>query len=425
MKKQFFLILFFLTFTLSGQEQKIDLATQQKEKVEIIAKEKVKAPILNKSKIQITPLKKTEQNEKKTTSLKTLNKQEKKEKIKEIVFGQTGSFSGSFKAYGEIIKNAINACFKAANDSDNLADIKLRLESLDDKGKAHIAAKNIKKLFNRNKINMFLGCMGTRGVLKVLPLIKTEKIAMFFPWGGDKKLMQPNLIYQINGLGLTAPQTEKLINHIVNDLSLTKIGIFHSDGDFSTQTAKAAINQLAEFGIAPVKTASYNRFTMNIENTAQKLISVDPKVVLCLAASMPTTKLINYFFSKGHFGTLFFGIDSTLFVKTILKDKGDIKFEYTSSVPNPKNDKLAIVKEYQTNLKKYYPEETFNILSLAYYIQAKIIVEAIKTIEKPITKEKIIEVIEGMKNFDLGGFEINFNPFTRYAFGQNIILIKG
>ena len=425
MKKQLFLILFFLTFVLNGQEQKIDLATQQKEKVKIIEKVKVKAPVLSKSKIEVTPLKKIEQKEKKIISQKAINNQVKEEKIKEIVFGQTGSFSGSFKAYGAIIRNAINACFKAANDSGNLADIKLRLESLDDKGKAHIAAKNIKKLYNQNKIDMFLGCMGTRGVLKVLPLIKTGKIAMLFPWGGDKKLMQPDLTYQVNGLGLTAPQTEKLINHIVNELSLTKIGIFHSDGDFSTQTAKTAINQLAELGIAPVKTASYNRFTMNIENTAQKLISADPKVVLCLAASMPTTKLINYFFSKGHFGTLFFGIDSTLFVKTILKSKGDIKFEYTSSVPNPKNDKLAIVKEYQTSLKKYYPEETFNILSLAYYIQAKIVIEAIKTAYKPITKEKIIKAIEDMKNFDLGGFEVNFNPLTRYAFGQNIILIKG
>ena len=425
MKKQLLLMLFFLIFSLKGNDQKINIATQEKEKISINKEtQQRKIPIKNKPKKQITTQDETKQEIKKTTT----KKKEIKEEKKEIVFGQTGSFSGSLKAYSEMIKTAINTCFKAANNSGNLANIKLRLESLDDKGQANIAAKNIQKLYKKNKIDMFLGCTGTRGVLKVLPLIESEKIAMFFPWGGDKKLMRPNLTHQINGLGLMAPQTEKLINYIVKELRLKKIALFHSDGDFSVQTAKKTISQLTKYGISPVKTASYNRFTMDIESTSKKLIEADPKIVLCLATSMPTAKLINDFFAEGHFGTLFFGIDSTLFVKKILKDKGDIKFKYSSSVPNPTNDKLAIVKEFQTNLKKYYPEsfeENINILSLAYYIQAKIIVEAIKIVDEPITKEKIIKAIENMKNFDLGGFEINFNPLTRYAFGQNIILIKG
>lgn len=390
MKNQLYLIVCLLTINLSAQKKTINSDLQKLIKTEF---EKSKAV-------------------------------ENKKKATEIVFGQTGSFSGSFKTYGEMIKHAIDACFKATNDSGKLNDIKLRLESLNDKGKAHLAAKNIKKLYKKNKIDMFLGCMGTRGVLKVLPMIKNGEIAMFFPWGGDKKLMQPDLTYQINGLGLTYPQTSKLIDYIVDGLRMSKIGIFHSDGNFSKQTANTAIEQLSEFGINPIKTASYNRFTMNITSPAKKLLQSDPKVVLCLATSMPTAKLINYFFEKGHFGTMFFGIDSTLFVGDILKDKG-VKFEYASSVPDPENKELAIVQEYQTNLKKYYPDESFNILSLAYYIQAKIIVEAMKTIYGPITKEKILAEIEKMQNFDLGGFKINFDPLTRYAFGQNIIMIKG
>lgn len=34
----------------------------------------------------------------------------------EIVFGQSGSFSGSLGLYGTIIKNAIQLCFDAANE---------------------------------------------------------------------------------------------------------------------------------------------------------------------------------------------------------------------------------------------------------------------------------------------------------------------
>ncbi|MFH1644140.1 MAG: ABC transporter substrate-binding protein [bacterium] len=351
-------------------------------------------------------------------------KEKPEQKFTEIIFGQTGSFSGSLKTYGEIIKNAIDACFQEANKSGDLGDVKLKLISLDDKGKAQLAAKNIKNLFDENKIYMFLGCTGTRGVLKVLPLIKSGKIAMFFPWGGDPELMQQDLTYQINGLGLIEPQTEKLIDYIVNELKLTKIGIFCSDGDFSQKSANIAIDQLKKVGIKPVQNVNYNRFTMNIKRPSKQLITYDPKVVLSLGTSMPTAKMIEYFFKAGNFGTNFLGIDSTLFVSEILKEK-NVNFEYSSCVPDPKNIELPIVKEYQEVLKKYYPEETFNILSLAYYIQAKIIIEAIKKISGPITKEKIISEIENMINFDLGGFKINFDSQTRYAFGKDVIILKG
>jgi len=346
------------------------------------------------------------------------------EPVEEIVFGQTGSFSGSFKTYGEIIKNSINACFKSVNDAGGINGKHLRLESLDDKGKAHKAADNIKNMVKKNKIDMFLGCMGTRGVLKVLPLIKRGQIAMFFPWGGDEKLRQPDLSYIINGLGLIAPQTAKLIDHVVNELRLSKIGIFHSDGDFSKQNAKRTRRQLAEYGIKPIKTASYNRLTFNIKSPAKKLKSADPKVVICLATSYPTAKLINHFFEQGYFGTIFLGIDSTLFVGEILKAKG-AKFSYTSCVPNHQDTTLPIVKKYQEDLKKYYPDEPYNSLSFAYFLQASIVVEAMKRIDGPLTKEKIISEIEKMKYFDLGGFAVNFDPLTRHAFGKNIIILKG
>ena len=85
----------------------------------------------------------------------------------------------------------------------------------------------------------------------------------------------------------------------------------------------------------------------------------------------------------------------------------------------------TIVKQYQEDLKKYFPKQSFNILSLAYYISAKIIVHALKSIKGKITKEKIISEIEKMKKFDLDGFTVDFDPSNRHAFGQNISIIKG
>ena len=343
---------------------------------------------------------------------------------KEIVFGQTGSFSGPFKIYGEMIRNAISACFKRVNEQGGINGKQLRLISFDDNGKADLFADNINMMKSKFNIDMFLGCMGTRGVLKVLPDIKKGLISMFFPWGGDEKLQDSTLKFLVNGLGLIFPQTEELIRHIVEDLRLNKIAIFHSDGDFSKTNTQVAIEQLNAFGLEPVSVASYNKFTLDVKKTAYKLIDSDPKVVLCISPSQPAVKLIDYFFRSGNFGARFFGIDSTMFVGDILKTKG-VNFHYASSVPNPNDKTISIVKNYQESLTKFYPEEPFNILSLAYFIQAMIVVEALRSIEGEITKESVIKNIEDMEDFDLNGFNVNFNLSNRYAFGDNISIIKG
>ena len=163
---------------------------------------------------------------------------------------------------------------------------------------------------------------------------------------------------------------------------------------------------------------------MDIKTPAKKLLKPDPKVVICMATSTPTTKLINTFFEHGHFGTTFIGIDSTMLVGEKLKRKG-VDFLYASQMPNPKTSKLKIVQEYRNDTKKYFPNDPLNILSLSYYIYAAIIEKAIQKTTGQVTKEKIIQQIEQMKQYNLDGFIVNFDPNTRLACNRKIEILKG
>ena len=342
---------------------------------------------------------------------------------KEILFGQSAMLSGSFELYGTMIKNAINACFKRVNHDGGIGGKTLRLISLDDQGDPEKAAQNV-NILKSNGVSMFLGNMGTRSILKVLPRIQSKEIAMFFPWGGDDRLRDPKLSHIINGPGLLQPQLVALVEHIVNNIKHKKIAIFHADDDFSTQAANDLIKELANNTIRPTMVTVYNRFTLDIIKHADKIIETDPKIVICISTNTPTTRLIDRFFTQGHYATLFFGIDSTLFVGDILKDKG-ANFSYTSAVPDPRTSTTHVATEYRRDLKSYAPQETPNILSFAYYLSALILVEAMKKNPGTISKEQIIENIENMKNYDLGGFTVHFNAKNRHAFGEQISLIKG
>lgn len=342
---------------------------------------------------------------------------------KEIVMGQSAAFSGSFGIYAKTIKRGIKAYFKYINDLGGINGKKLRLLSLDDQGNPEITQQNVTQL-QAMGIDMFIGNTGTRSMQAILPLIEAKKLALFFPWGGDKEFNNPKLTHIVNGPGLLEPQIKTIISTLIHKRRITKIALFHADDPFSTDAARQCVALLKKHDITPVKITSYNRYTVILEKEVDKLLEYDPKAIICIAISMPTAKLIKYCFERGHYTIQFFGIDSTLFVPHILRHKG-MRFWFTAATEDPVINNAKLTQLYRSVMEKYYPQETYNPLSFTYFLSAAIVTKAIKACIGTLTKEKIITQIEKMITTSIDGIPISFSPQDRHIFGKNIHLIKG
>jgi ABC-type branched-subunit amino acid transport system substrate-binding protein len=145
-----------------------------------------------------------------------------------ITFGQSANLYGAFGLYGNIIQKAIVARMNRINDHGGIQGKKLKLISLNDDGDPRKTQENVDRLI-KDGVTMFIGNMGTRSILKVLPLIKSKKIAIFFPWSGDKILRDPSLTHIINGPGLLHPQLNAIVHYIKKNIKLDKIAIFHAE----------------------------------------------------------------------------------------------------------------------------------------------------------------------------------------------------
>lgn len=339
----------------------------------------------------------------------------------EIIFGISGSFSGHFGYYGNAIKHGIEAYFNQVNAQGGIHGKKLKLIALDDNGNADRTQKNIATLMQQG-ITMFIGIMGTRGLLAMMPLIKDKKIAVFFPWGGHPSFRDPALTNIINGPGLLEPQLDALNKYVTNTLKLNKFALFYADDDFSTDGATYLKKTLEKNNLTVVAAQAYDRFTMDIYNPTLNLIKENPRVVISIATSLPTAKMIDQFFVSGAFGTHFLGTESTFLVADLLRDKG-VTFKFSSPVPNPKIDTLVLTQEYKNAMNSYFPSDDVTTLSFTYYICAAMIGEALRKISGAITTQEIIKQLESMKNIDLKGFPINFDATNRYAFGKQVWII--
>ena len=75
------------------------------------------------------------------------------------------------------------------------------------------------------------------------------------------------------------------------------------------------------------------------------------------------------------------------------------------------NSHATIVLKYKEALDKYFRGESPDYVSFEGYIDASILVEAVKRVGRDIDTEKLVEEFERMHDFDLGlGAPVTFNP---------------
>ena len=79
-------------------------------------------------------------------------------------------------------------------------------------------------------------------------------------------------------------------------------------------------------------------------------------------------------------------------------------------MPPPTKRSLPVVKEYQAAIEKQLGKKEFSFTSLEGFIGAKVIVEALRRAGPKPTRDNFMAALDGMKDFDTGGYLINFSP---------------
>jgi ABC-type branched-subunit amino acid transport system substrate-binding protein len=76
----------------------------------------------------------------------------------------------------------------------------------------------------------------------------------------------------------------------------------------------------------------------------------------------------------------------------------------------------SIVLEYKNALAKYFPGEAADYVSLEGYVVANVLIEALKRTGQQLDTEKLIDVLENMRDLDLGlGAQLSFGRAEHQA----------
>ena len=81
---------------------------------------------------------------------------------------------------------------------------------------------------------------------------------------------------------------------------------------------------------------------------------------------------------------------------------------FSQIVPSYTDTKIEAVNEYQTIMKRYYPNEPLGFLSLEAFLSSKILVNAISRITNEITREKLLFTLKTTPNNLLAGIPLEY-----------------
>ncbi|MBL4911349.1 MAG: ABC transporter substrate-binding protein [Alteromonadaceae bacterium] len=323
-----------------------------------------------------------------------------------IVLGMSNALTGPASGLGLELKKGSLLYFNEINQQGGITGRKIKLISYDDGYEPERAYKNTQQLIYNDKVFALFGYVGTPTSLAVLPIVNKEKSLYFAPFTGADFLRTPVISTVFNIRGSYYAEVETQINYFVNHKKYSQIGLFIQADAFGLAVTRGIDKYLKQKKIKSLVSTRFKRNTSNVDKAVKALLGAYPQVVFCVGTYQPIAELINQMRAKGYQGD--FVSVSFVGAHALAQRLNSLHGVYVSNVvPSPKNSTVAIVKEYQSAMKKAGFSE-FNHESLEGYINAKTFVAIAKRCTK-LTKACFIEQAE---QFDetLSGLHIHFDP---------------
>ena len=340
-----------------------------------------------------------------------------------IVLGMSTALTGPTAVLGINMQSGVLAAIDEANRKGGIHGRKLHLTALDDGYEPARTAPNMRQLIDKEKVLAVIANVGTPTAVAAIPITNASKTPFIgaFTGAGVLRKMPPDR-YVINYRASYAEETASMVDGLITHGGLKphEIAFFTQRDAYGDAGFSGGIAALKRHGLVDenaVIHSRYERNTLAVENALADIIMSFPKprAVIMVGAYNPCTVFIRLAKQSG-LGAIFLNVSfvgaEALAEKLGEQGEGVI---ITQVVPHFDSD-LPMVHEYRKALKAWNASTQPTFGSLEGYIAARILWRALDTIQGSLTKEGIVNALEGLGEFDMGlGQRLHLGPKEHQA----------
>ena len=328
----------------------------------------------------------------------------------QVVLGQSVALTGPAQQLGLDMQLGAKLYFDKVNAAGGVNGRKIVLKTLDDGYEATRAAENTKKLIRDEHVFALFGYVGTPTSQASLPIFTEARVPFVGPFTGAELLRSPVNPLIFNVRASYFDETEAIVQHLTA-MSVNRIAVFYQNDAYGQAGLAGVERALKKRNLEVIAKGTVERNTVDVKKAVADINKANPQAVVMIGAYKGCAAYIKETRAAGQNPT-FWNV-SFVGSKALAKelDKEGRGVQISQVVPFPWDSSVPVVKEYQKAMAEAKAEPGFG--TLEGFIAAKVMVEGLRRAGRNLTRESFVRAMEGIQDYDAGGFKVSYGPGNR------------
>ena len=325
----------------------------------------------------------------------------------EILIGQSCQLSGPLAPLTREIREGAAWYFDQVNAKGGVHGRKVRVIALDDAYDPKRTAENARRLIEQDDVLALFNLAGTPTTLAALPVLREHKVPLVAPFTGTDALRSKFDRYVFNVRAGYADEIEKIVQHL-STLGIRRAAVAYLNNSFGKGGLEAVKTAAAKYGVALVAAAPLEIDGKGLQEAARTVAQAQPPVIVLATAGKVTSDFIAAYQTSGP-AVQFYAL-SVVSSQQLIQALGDRSkgVAIAQVMPYPWGGGTRLAREVaDLAAKNKAADVSYN--HMEGFVSAKALVEGLQHAGPSPTREGLVRSLEGLREFDLGGYVLRFS----------------
>lgn len=331
----------------------------------------------------------------------------------QLLVGQVGPMSGLEANQGRAYSAGMQLLFNNVNKAGGVNGHTFTLVRKDDGGRPEDTVNVTKQMLADDKPMVLAGYFGNRNIsdLVAAGLLEKEKIVLVGYRSAEIRAEVP-LLYNVRAS--LRDEINKLTEHLAT-IGITRLGLLYEEGPGAPPLLAAAEEAAKTAKASITSKASYPAGTARVSPAIDVFMKSTPQAIIMVASGAAAAGFIEQYRAAGGAAQLFAhsGADIEQLSKRLAEEQMQ-GVAIAQVTPSPYKIAGRLAKEFSDTVAKAEKLEVpVSYAMMEGYITAKVIVEAVRRQGARPTREGMSAALDGISNYDLGGYVVGYKPGVR------------
>lgn len=344
-----------------------------------------------------------------------------------VKVGMITDLSGPIAFYGREMLDGMNLYLDHVNEQGGVHGRKIILLHEDDGYQPPRSIAAFRKLHDRDKVFCFSGNFGSSTVMATLPLIKRADVPLVGAGNFNSRVYTP---FQKNVFSIGPSYTVQswmIVEYILanwKEATPPRIAVIYQDDDLGQDGLSGLHDAVETYGLDLVAEESYKRGAIDFSSQVLNIKKHDPTHVILWTIYRETAAILKKAVQIDLKATFIGGSpasDSKILELAGADAEGYLALapvDLWSESPSERLEKYWTLTKRQVPRRKVTPVHSFG------YSIAELLVESLERTGRDLTREKLIQALETINQFETTAINYSYGPGIRGGLNSRAIMTK-